>query len=60
MRMLLLIVSVAISGCATNTQETCLSVDMTASLNVSILPTVGFTKLEPTFCFRGEEEQEDD
>jgi len=58
-KLILLIVSVAISGCAT-TQETCLSVDMTASLNVSILPTVGFTKLEPTFCFRGEEEQEDD
>ena len=58
MKKLLLIASIALSGCA-NTQETCLSVDMTASLNVAILPTVGFGKLEPTFCFRDEEQQDE-
>lgn len=57
----LLILSLFLSGCASGGfRETCLSIDMTASMNVAIFPTVGFGKVEPEVCFKSEEEIEDD
>lgn len=54
-----IILSRFLTGCA-NTRETCLTIDMTASMNVAIFPTVGFGKVQPKVCFKSDEEIEDD
>jgi len=62
MKKLVLLSALFMGGCSSvgGFSETCIDLDMTASVNVAIFPTVGFGKVNPKVCFKSDEEIQDD